>query len=643
VLCAVLLMSGAAAASSPDWLRAAMQTPTPAYPEKTAAVVLLHEEITTVSDSGEVKTLYRRAVKILRASGRDYGTAAVYFDSETKLSNFRAWSITAQGREYEVKDKEAVETSAFDGGTLYGDTRIKMIRLPALEPGTVVGWEYEQKQRPHVLQDMWQVQESIPVLKSDYVLSLPPGWEVSTKWLNMADQPPTVAGNQYTWQVANVPAIEDENVMPAFRSLAARMAVNYFPSGGTSRDMSKWQQVANFEWQLAADRAQVTPAIAQQTAQLIAGKATELDKVRAIANFMQRDIRYVAIEIGIGGYQPHAAGDVFVNRYGDCKDKATLMSAMLRSAGIDSYLVLTQSERGVIAKQFPTPAAFNHMIIAIRLKQTPEVAALPALVEHPGTDNLLIFDPTDSTTPLGQLPIYLQGNMGLLVSEKDGSLLRLPFPKPDENSIKRSAKLALDSAGHLSGEVTEVRTGTEATLYRDELVALTPEKRMKFLENYLNNFLTGFSVKSFDVEHLTDYDRDLIIHYTFDSSSYGKSMGSMFLVRPRVFGSKVTTIVDLKKRLYPVELDTTTLQTDDFDISLPPGFQADDLPPVTDVKSSIGSYRSETTFKENTLHYSRKYEITGVRVPLDNLRDFNTFNAQIDLDERNSALFKKPH
>jgi transglutaminase-like putative cysteine protease len=70
--------------------------------------------------------------------------------------------------------------------------------------------------------------------------------------------------------------------------------------------------------------------------------------MRAIAQFVQRDIRYVAIELGIGGWQAHPAADIFTHKYGDCKDKVTLMSSMLSEIGIESYYVSINTRRGAV-------------------------------------------------------------------------------------------------------------------------------------------------------------------------------------------------------------------------------------------------------------------------------------------------------
>src|SRR5205823_3536953 len=155
---------------------------------------------------------------------------------------------------------------------------------------------------------------------------------------------------------------------PAHRAVAQRMAVNFFSaSGSREKSHGSWHDVGAWGWQLSSTQRQASPEIQQKAHQLTEGKTGTIEKIRALGAFVQHDVRYVAIEIGIGGYQPHPAPQTFSNRYGDCKDKATLLATMLREVGINSYLVLAQTNRGVVVPSFPSAMSFNHMIIAIPL------------------------------------------------------------------------------------------------------------------------------------------------------------------------------------------------------------------------------------------------------------------------------------
>jgi hypothetical protein len=147
-----------------------------------------------------------------------------------------------------------------------------------------------------------------------------------------------------------------------------------------------------------------------------------------------QNIRYIAIEVNLargGGYQPHPATEVFANQYGDCKDKANLMRAMLKIAGIRSYLVGVYSgDRYHVNPQWPSPGQFNHMIIAI---QVDDSITSPVAFVHPVLGRLLLFDPTDTGTPLGDLPEDEQGSYALVIAGKQGDLVQLPSAPAESN------------------------------------------------------------------------------------------------------------------------------------------------------------------------------------------------------------------
>jgi hypothetical protein len=133
---------------------------------------------------------------------------------------------------------------------------------------------------------------------------------------------------------------------------------------------------------------------------LAASKTTSLEKMEAIAEFVQHDIRYVAIELGIGGIQPHSASDVFSHRYGDRKDKATLVRSMLREIGVESYHVVINAERGSVTGDMPAHDGFNHVIAAIKLPDGLTDPSLIASMQHPKLGRILFFDPTNELIPL---------------------------------------------------------------------------------------------------------------------------------------------------------------------------------------------------------------------------------------------------
>jgi hypothetical protein len=642
-LFAAFLFTGPrAAAGTPDWMKQAAQAPLPAYPADTDAVTLLDERLTTISPAGEVRVTYRKAFRILRPQGRTLGTVYVYFDNETQLKFLKGWSITSRNEEYEVKESDAVETSAFSE-SLYADTRYKLLQIPASQPGSVIGYEYQQRQRPSVLQALWSFQDQIPVRRARFVLELPQNWSYTAYWRNHAVVNPQQAGeNRWTWELADIEPIKLEPQMPTWRAVAGQLGISFASNSHASaaNSLGTWAQIGRWYAQLTRDRRENTPDIRDKTRELLSGTDDPLEKIRRLASYVQHSIRYVAIEIGIGGFQPHAAHEVLANGYGDCKDKATLLSAMLREAGLDSYYVLINNDREYLAPDFPSPVGFNHAILAIRLPQQVTGQGLFATLSHPRLGTLLFFDPTDSSTPFGYLPPELQSNYALLVTDEDGELVKLPLVLPDTNRLLRIATLTLDKSGNLKGTVEEVRTGPAAISLKERLLHLPNSQRQKVFENLLADLLEGAVLTSAGTSDLKDFSGWLTIKYGLIARAYAQHEGELFLFRSCVLGRKGSDVLEGEPRKHAVVFSHSASESDAFNISFPAEYAIDELPQQVNYKYPFAAYKSEARAKEHVLHYARTYELKDVRVPLEHLDDLKTLFRHIADDERAYTILK---
>lgn len=630
-----------ARAGAPDWLRSAAQQPSKTYANDVNAVILLSESETTVKDSGETIDHERRVIKVLRPGGRDVAYQGVPFDEETKLSYFKGWSISAKGVEYEAKKDDVFELAGGEGYEVYSDEKRKVMRIPGVDVGTVVGVEWEQRSHPYTFEDRWLFQVRQPVARARYILHLPAGWEYRAAWMHHPEVQPQVQGGTSIWELAEIPRIEDEAEMPHWRALAGQLIITFFSEKTRGRSYANWNDYAAWENQLVIPMRQASPALQQKVQELAPASMPTLERIKVLARFAQRDIRYAAIEVGIGSWQPHPASQVFSNRYGDCKDKANMLATMLAQIGVKSYYMPIHTDRGMTLENSPPNMGFNHVILAIQLPEGSFKGSFPALYEHPKLGHLLIFDPTSSVVPFGQIPYYEQDNYGLLVSERGGELIHLPLSTPDLNRVTRTAKLSLTPEGSLKGEVQEVRSGAEAADGRYMFEHQTTADRRKILERFLGRMMGNFQLDSVDAENVDDIDKDLIIRYKFTAPHYAKNAGPLLLVRPRVVGEKLGALDMTKPRHYSYEFEAPTLQTDTFEFNLPDGYKIDELPDAAKANFAFGEYTSKIENSGSQLKYSREYKINAVRVPAEKIGDLGKFFHQINQDERNMAVLKK--
>jgi hypothetical protein len=267
---------------------------------------------------------------------------------------------------------------------------------------------------------------------------------------------------------------------------------------------------------------------------------------------------------------------------------------------------------------------------------------LVALMKHPKYGRILFFDPTNEVVPFGQLPVYLQANYGLLVTPDGGELTELPQLSPASNGIQRTAKLTLETSGALRGDVQEVRLGAAGMWQRMALRNVSRDAdKIKPIETELSHSFATYHITKATVGNFDVPDQPFVYNYSFVADYYGKHAGNLLLVRPRIIGSKSAGFLDTKEpRKYPVDFEGLRRDTDTFEITLPLGYEVDDLPPPVNEEHSFASYHSKTEARGNVLRFTRTWEIKQLTVPLEKVDELKRLYHVIASDERNTAVLK---
>jgi hypothetical protein len=341
----------------------------------------------------------------------------------------------------------------------------------------------------------------------------------------------------------------------------------------------------------------------------------------------------------VGGFQPHAAGEIFRGRYGDCKDKATLLAAMLSSVGIHGALVMVDTERGVIDPAAPSIEG-NHMIGAIEVPKGYTSAKLHSVVTAKTGKRYLIFDPTWEKTPFGQLEDNLQGGYGVLIEGDDSQVIELPVMDPELNTIKRTASFQLDPDGTLKGSVTDRRFGDLAEYRRRVFADENGKQQQEYMDRTISRDFAGVKMTALTVDNIAALNKDLTTHFDLLAARYASASGPLLMVRPRVFGTYALD-VDRKPRKTPINLEQTMQATDAIDIELPEGYAVDELPDPVKADFGFASYVSSTELKGRTLHYTRTYTVRQVTLPPERYADVQRLAGVIAADEGSLAVLKK--
>jgi len=630
-------------APAPDWVKAAAQEKLPEFSGTPKAVVLLYETTFTVGADGRATEHVRRVVKILRPQGREYGYPAVWYDKDSKVMSMHVWSIDPAGHEYTLKDNEIQDVGIpGDGGQLYSDDRAKVADPPGRDPGGIIAYEYEKRERPYLAETNWWFQDELPRLNQSFTLVLPAGYTYSTTWGHHAKvDGADLEDHRYRWEMNHEPAIDLEHVpmSPGEGALSARMTVHYAGPGLAEPQDGTWQGIGQWYSGLERDRLAAAPDISAKAAELTAGKTDFYDKAEAIGDFVQQKIRYFVVEMGIGGYQTHPVEDIFHGRYGDCKDKAALLAAMLSSVGIHSTMVMVDSERGVVDPEDPSIVG-NHMIGAIEIPKGYESPKLHSVVTAKSGRRYLIFDPTWELTPFGQLEDNLQGSFGVLVEGDASQIIELPLMDPKLNTIRRSASFELSADGTLKGSVTDLRFGDLAETRRYVFSSEGEKKQKEYMNRIIGNDFTAASMTDLKVDNVNALNKDMKTTFDLQATHFASVTGPLLMVRPRVLGSYGLE-VDHRDRHVPVDLEATMQGTDEYDIELPEGYVVDELPDPVKADFGFASYVSSSEMHGRTLHYSRTYTVKQVTVPAAKYGEVQRLAAVIAADEDSRAILKR--
>ncbi len=627
----------------PDWVKTVAQEKLPEFHGNPKAVVLLEETTYTVDEKGQATEHVRRVVKILRPQGRQYGYPFVSYDKDSKVLSLHVWSIDPAGHDYTLKDNEISDVGApGEGGELYSDDRAKVANPPGRDPGGIIAYEYEKRERPYLAETNWEFQDGLPRIQQSFTLALPVGYTYTTTWARHAKVDGTdLENHSYRWEMNDEPAIDLDQVKmsPGEGALAARMTVHYAGPGLAEPQDGSWQGIGEWYAGLARDRVVSAPDIAAKAAELTAGKTDFYDKAEAIGDFVQQKIRYFVIEMGVGGYQPHMAEVIFLGRYGDCKDKATLVSAMLSSVGIHSALLMVDTERGVIDPDDPSIWG-NHMIGAIEIPKGYESPKLHSVVTAKTGKRYLIFDPTWEMTPFGQLEDNLQGSYGVLLEGNESQVIQLPVMDPTLNTLHRTETFDLSADGTLKGSVKDMRYGDLAVNRRRIFSSEDEIKQKEYMDRVIAEDFTGASMTGLKVENVDALNKDLTTTFDLQASHFASFTGPLLMVRPRVLGSYGLN-VDHKPRHVEINLRQTLQGTDVYDIELPEGYVVDELPDPVKVDVGFASYVSSTELHGRVLHYSRTYTVRQVTVPATKYAELQQLAAAIAADEDSQAILKR--
>ena len=617
------------AESVPDWLAAAGRVDLNHFGDGSAAVTVGEWTDFTVDATGKFVMTERRALRVLnRRSADQFLNAVGNENNDTKVTSIETWAISPSGRVTQSGKKDLITASDFAGFEVFSDDRVKMIRIPGAEDGSLVGFEIVTQGRLPISGEKFRMEEVIPVRVSELRVSVPSG---SMHWfINHPDRVKVLSqsSNGAEFRAENRPAIPDESDAPPFSSLAAVVFINYDPKGPSA--LQSWEEAGHSYHALFDIGEKPETEIASQVQNLSSSASDELSKIDALYNYVSRQIRYVAIEIGIGGYQPHLPADVYKNKYGDCKDKATLLISMLSKIGLRGYPALVGTRGDVEADPAaPTLATFDHMIVALPVpaELRPAVEKFPA---YDSSSKILWMDPTSEADPLGQLPEMDQGVFALIAYPERGDLQRIPQAPPEQNGTEYAVNVQLQSDGTGAADVEAKYFGVSNSSRHMFYRGRSQSEMVKAFEERVARYVSQASFRKASILGAEDNRQQIREEFSFNGNFATASAGDNWFFQPLILSGIAVPEVSSRPRQLPLDIGVPYHVKCVYRLELPAGMRAERLPDKTSVKSEFGEVTIEYSMSGNILVATQNVSFASSRIAADKYPEFRDFvNAYI--------------
>ncbi len=571
-------------------------------PEGTNVVVLYEHGRYRYAEDGSSTYRYHRFIKVLTQDGADgWGQVsaswAPWYQGEPTV---RARVITSAGSAHEL-DPKTIEAAAppSSGDHMYSDLRSLRAPLPALRPGAVVEILLEYPgERPYFDAgdvNTWYVDGGIPTRRTRLEVDVPRGmklrYAVSDKKRVRVRSTRRKGRTVWTFDARNLEAVDyPESSLP---SDVHRYATVRFSTG------KSWNAVARRYERIVEDQI-ATGGVADIAVDIPKG-ANRKRVAEALLAQVHDNVRYTGLELGQNAIVPWTPAETWKRKYGDCKDKATLMVALLRRAGVTAHIALLDTGPGLdVHPNLPGLGDFNHAIVVIPAGSSSEPA--------------LWMDPTNEFARVGELPWQDQGRWALIVDGDTRKLTKTPAPTSTDNVIVETRRVDLPELGkaHIV-ETTSLRGSWERS-YRSDYRDDKPEESRKSLAKYVEDEYRTKSMRGFSHSDVSDLGGPFELRIEIDDSPRAEAamdQAWIYLFRTDTMSflpSIVTSGKALSEpRVHDYELIPHVYEVR-YEVTIPAGFEPRALPAAETRAIGPGSLTTSFSRRGDTLYASMRFD-----------------------------------
>jgi hypothetical protein len=597
-----------------------------AYPDA-AVIYILQEKTEEAFEDGRSHSTLRSVFKIVHEKGKRYANISIGFNSLYEgASILYAKTITPDGQVLPLR-KDAIKViNPYSGYPAYNDYKSLTFSLPGAAVGSVIDYKVVIEGKKPVIHGKFssefEFQDYDPVLTSRYKLTIPGNMDLKYLILNPLNQftpaPKIVQqGNKkmYLWEYKNIPQIIAEISMPPYDEVGFRLLVT---------NMNAWDEFASWWRKLTEKKRDPTGAIKEKVVSLTQNLSTLKEKEESLFDYVKREVRYVSMDLGKSGFEPNTAADIFENKYGDCKDKSTLLISMLRSAGIPAYYVLIPTNSiGNLINDFPYPFQFNHCIVAIK-----------------DGEKYHFVDPVSETHPFNYLPHSDQNRDVLVFEDQKIVFAKTPLLKAEENARQTLQKIKIGKDGSIENEVKKFGSGDTEAFYRSFFSNSSPVEIKESMERGVYYINPGAKLLEYSHSDPLNFKEKFVINLRYMSRDYCKSSGDLLIFElPEI--RQGCTSVDKLERRYPLVRWTNSYSKNEAEFNIPEGYEVYYLPEPIEVVSKYFEFRSTYRQEGDKIVYQGEFLDKAIRIPPEEYLAYQGFCQKASQSFRREILFKK--
>lgn len=599
---------------------------------KNADGVLRLEDISfEIKNMHEIYQRTHLVMTILNENGDKWADFITNYD---KLEEF----VSADGALYDangkllkrLKNKDLQDVSGVSEISLMDDNRLKVHNFFYKVYPYTIEYEWVSKYKYSLFFPVWmpQGEEKLSVELSRITIVSPTGYKFRYKAFNYTGDPVITTTNDKTnstWTARDLPALKKEVYSPDWyeQVTCVFFGPTDFEVENYKGNMASWQDFGKFIYTLKQGRDVLPPAVKQTVHQLADGITDTRKKIQVLYEYMQKNTRYISIQLGIGGWQPFDATYVANKGYGDCKALANYMFSILKEAGIPSNYSVIKAGRGIgdIIADLPS-SQFNHVILSVPLEK-----------------DTMWLECTSQTLPAGYLSDFTCDRHALMVNEEGGKLVTTPKYRMNDNIEIRKITATLDEEATLK-VLSESRYGSMQQDYLEQVInGLSKDKVKEFLHDELD-FAT-YDVNSFDYKE--EKSSLPCIKETLDItvSNYATITGKRLFIMPNVMTRFNRRLSTDEERKTDIVLRMEFRDIDSVEIVLPAGFEPESLPLPVTIESKFGKYSNTVKLNGNKIVYYRDLQHYSGRFPAKDYTALAAFYESIYKADRNKMVFVK--